>query len=149
VVGYCDEPIPQQYLKYFKMGDGPFYVFYTPWHLPHAEAPLTAARAVLFHDAAVTPQAGPRCDVVTIAKRDLKAGESLDGIGGFTCYGTIENYDVSRREQLLPMGLAEGCELKTDIGIDEPIRYDDVRRPTDRVTDALRAEQDERFQPTV
>ena len=145
VVGHCDRPVPQQYLKYFKMGDGPFYVFYTPWHLPQAEAPLTAARAVLFGDPAVTPAGPPRCDVVTVAKRDLRAGEMLDGIGGFTCYGTIDNYDVSTRERLLPMGLADGCELLTDVAIDQPIRFDDVRRPSGRLVDALRSEQTERF----
>lgn len=145
VVGHCDRPIPQQYLRYFKMGDGPFYVFYTPWHLPQAEAPLTAARAALFQDASVTTLGGPRCDVVTIAKRDLRAGEVLDGIGGFTCYGTIENADVSRREGLLPMGLSEGCELLRDVAIDEPIAYADVRLPEGRLVDELRREQDALF----
>ena len=48
VVGHCEYPVAAEYLKYFKMGDGPCYVFYTPWHLPQAEAPLTAARAALF-----------------------------------------------------------------------------------------------------
>jgi predicted homoserine dehydrogenase-like protein len=148
VVGYGDSPIPAQYLGYFKMGDGPFYVFYTPWHLPHAEAPLTAARAALFHDAAVTPLGAPRCDVVTIAKRDLRKGETLDGIGGFTCYGTIENADASRRERLLPMGLSEGCELLVDVAADEPVTRDDVRLPEGRLVDELRAEQDRVFDVT-
>ncbi|UCD47572.1 MAG: Gfo/Idh/MocA family oxidoreductase, partial [Deltaproteobacteria bacterium] len=75
VVGYNEHPIRMQYMKYFKMGDGPFYVFYTPFHLPHLEIPITVARAVLFRDATVTPLGGPVCDVVTMAKRDLKAGE--------------------------------------------------------------------------
>jgi predicted homoserine dehydrogenase-like protein len=145
VVGYNEKPELQPYFAYFKLGDGPFYVFYAPWHLPHAEAPLTAARAALFHDAAVAPADGPRCDVVTIAKRDLRAGELLDGLGGFTCYGTIENSDVARRERLLPMGLSERSELLVEIAIDEPIRYDDVRRPVGRLIDRLRAEQDALF----
>lgn len=145
VVGYCDRPIEQRYLKYFKMGDGPFYVFYTPWHLPHAEAPLTAARAALFRDAAVTPLAGPKCDVITIAKRELRKGDVLDGIGGFDCYGTIENADVSRRERLLPMGLSEGCELTRDVASDQPVTYDDVLLPEGRLCDQLRSEQDELF----
>ena len=76
VLGHNDHPGRMGYMKYFKMGDGPIYPFYVPYHLPHLEVPLTVARAVLFHDAAVTPIAGPVCDVVTIAKRDLKAGES-------------------------------------------------------------------------
>jgi predicted homoserine dehydrogenase-like protein len=141
VVAYDTDVPRKHYMKYFKMGDGPFYVFYRPWHLPHLEVPLTIARAVLFHDAAVTPLAGPTCDVVTIAKRELKTGEKLDGIGGFTCYGTIENYSVSRTDNLLPMGLSESCRVTRDIGKDEPISYEDVQLPEGRVADQLRAEQ--------
>ena len=148
VVGHGEESIPAQYLKYFKMGDGPFYVFYTPWHLPHAEAPLTAARAALFRDASVAPLAGPRCDVITVAKRDLRAGETLDGIGGFDCYGTIENYSVSRAADLLPMGMSEGCVLTADVAIDQPLRYADVEVPGGRLVDVLRGEQDELFPAT-
>ena len=51
VVGYNDHPIKREYMSYFKMGDGPLYVFYTPYHLPHLQLPLTVARAVLFKDA--------------------------------------------------------------------------------------------------
>jgi predicted homoserine dehydrogenase-like protein len=145
VVGYSANAFVQEYLKYFKMGNGPLYLFYAPWHIPQAEAPLTAARAVLFRDAAVAAMDGPRCEVITIAKRDLRAGEVLDGIGGFTCYGTIENIDVSRRERLLPMGASEGCVLVADVPIDGPITYGDVRLPTGRLIDRLRLEQDKLF----
>ena len=149
VVGLSDEPIRQQYLKYFKMGDGPLYLFYTPWHLPQAEAPLTAARAVLFNDPSVTPLSGPRCDVVTIAKRDLAAGEALDGIGGFTCFGTIENFAESREANLLPMGLSEGCTLVRDVGRGTAVTYDDVQLPAGRLADRLRREQDRHFASSV
>jgi predicted homoserine dehydrogenase-like protein len=117
------------------------YAFYVPYHLPHLEVPLTAARAVLFNDAAVTPIGGPVCDVVTIAKRDLKAGEQLDGIGGFTCYGMIDNYEVSLEQDLLPMGLSEGCLLKNDVPKDHAITNADVELPANRLCDKLRAEQ--------
>jgi predicted homoserine dehydrogenase-like protein len=127
------------------MGEGPFYVFYVPYHLPHLEAPLTVARAVLFEDAAVTPLNGPVCDVITMAKRDLKAGEILDGIGGFTCYGTIDNYDVSQKGNLLPMGLSEGCRMKRDVPRDYAITYDDVELPDGRLSDKLRREQTKHF----
>ncbi len=145
VVGYNDEPIKAQYMSYFKMGDGPLYVFYTPYHLPHLQLPLTAARAVLFHDPTVTPIGAPCCDVITIAKRDLRAGEELDGIGGFTCYGVIENAEVSIAENLLPMGLAEGCRLTRDVARDQPISYADVALPPGRLADRLRAEQTAHF----
>jgi predicted homoserine dehydrogenase-like protein len=145
VLGYNDHPIKQYYMKYFKMGEGPLYVFYTPYHLPHLEMPLTVARAVLFHDATVAPLAGPVCDVITVAKRDLKAGEVLDGIGGFTCYGMIENSDVCQADNLLPMGLAEGCRINRDIPRDQAITYADVESPKGRLCDKLRAEQNAYF----
>lgn len=145
VLGYSEHPIPQRYMAYHKMGDGPVYVFYTPYHLCNFELPLTVARAVLFRDAAIVPFAGPVCDVITAAKRDLGAGEILDGIGGFTCYGLTENSDVFRAENFLPMGLSAECRLKRTIPKDQPIRYRDVELPERRLSDKLRAEQDAYF----
>jgi predicted homoserine dehydrogenase-like protein len=145
VLGHNTHPERHGYMKYFKMGNGPFYCFYVPYHLPHLEVPLTAARAALFNDAAVAPLGGPVCEVITMAKRDLKAGETLDGIGGFTCYGMIENYEAAAGDALLPMGLSEGCRLQADIPKDQPIRYADVERPEGRLCDRLRAEQDAQF----
>lgn len=147
VLGYNDHPIKRQYMEYLKMGKGPFYVFYTPYHLPHLEVALTAARAALFGDAAITPLGGPVCDVITVAKRDLRKGEVLDGIGGFTCYGMIDNAGVARRDGLLPMSLSEGCRLKSDIAKDQDISYSDVELPGGRISERLRREQDEWFFP--
>jgi predicted homoserine dehydrogenase-like protein len=145
VVGDGAHEIASQYLKYFKMGEGPRYLFYTPWHLPHAEAPLTAARAAVFGDAAVTPLGGPSCEVVSMAKRDLEPGDVLDGIGGFTSYGLIDNADRSDRERLLPMGVAEGCEVRRPVAQDTALTYDDVALPPNRLVDRLRAEQASHF----
>ena len=127
-------------MNFFKMGNGPFYVFYTPYHLPQVQVLTTIARAALFHDPTTSPIGKPVCDVLTLAKRDLKAGEVLDGIGGFTCYGVIENAEVAHAEDLLPMGLSENCTLKRDIPKDQPIAYADVQLPTGRLCDKLRAE---------
>lgn len=145
VLGYNEHPLQQRYMKYYKMGDGPLYVFYTPYHLCHLEVPLTIARAVLFQDAALTPLAGPVCDVITAAKRDLKAGEVLDGMGGFTSYGLLDNSQVCQAENLLPMGISEGCRLKRDISKDQVITYSDVEVPESRLCDRLRAEQTAHF----
>ncbi|WP_045216464.1 NAD(P)H-dependent oxidoreductase [Desulfonatronovibrio magnus] len=141
VLGYNDSPVMRQYMDYYKMGTGPVYVFYIPYHLPSIEAPLTAARAVLFNDASITPLAGPVCEVITIAKRELKAGDILDGIGGFDTYGVLENMPVAMGENLLPMGLSRGCWLKRDIKKDQAITYHDVHVPEGRLGDRLRQEQ--------
>jgi predicted homoserine dehydrogenase-like protein len=145
VIGYTEHPMKMDYLKYLKMGDGPFYVFYTPFHLPQLEIPITVSRAVLLKDAAVTPKGRPACDALAIAKRGLKAGAKLDGIGGYDTYALIDNYDTARRENLLPMGAAEGCVLKRDVAIDQPITYADVELPKGRLIDQLRDEMKKTF----
>jgi len=145
VIAYNDHPIKRQYTSVLKMGEGPFYVFYTPYHLPHLEVPLTVARAVLFGDAAVTPRGAPVCEVLTLAKRDLKAGERLDGIGGFRAYGWIDNADVARRDNLLPMGLSDGCVLTRDVPKDQAISFDEVTVPQGRICDRLWKEQVKHF----
>jgi len=145
VLGYDEDPKRTSYMRHYKMGDGPLYVFYTPYHLASFEVPLTAARAVLFNDAAVAPIGGPVCDVMTAAKRDLKAGEVLDGIGGFTTYGMIENSSTCRSENLLLVGLSEGCTLKRDIPRDQPITNADVKMSESRLIHKLRNEQNSHF----
>lgn len=147
VVGYNDEPLKKEYMSYFKMGDGPLYVFYTPFHLPHLEVAITIGRAVLFRDAAVAPRSGPMADVVAVAKRPLTAGETLDGIGGFTCYGRIENYADSRALDALPIGLSQGCRLVRDLPIDAVVSYDDVELPEGQTSVALRRELEATFIP--
>ncbi len=93
VIVHEDSPLKKAQLAYYKLGDGPFYVFYTPFHLPHIQIASTIGRAVIHRDATVAPIGGPVCEVVTVAKRDLKAGERLDGVGGFCAYGLIDNAD--------------------------------------------------------
>ena len=145
VLGTHDHPRQQHYLNLYKLGTGPLYCFYTPYHLCHFEVPLTAARAVLFNDAAITPTFGPCVDVVAAAKIDLKAGQVLDGMGYYMTYGLGENSAIVKSEQLLPIGLAEGCRLLRDIPKDQVLTYQDIERPEGRLCDKLRAEQDRHF----
>lgn len=145
VLGVHDHPAQQHYLNLYKLGEGPLYCFYTPYHLCHFEVPNTIARAVLFHDAAVAPLGGPCVDVVAAAKVDLTAGQVLDGIGGYMTYGLAENADEVQLERLLPMGLAEGCRLVRDVPRDQVLTYDDVEPPIGRLADRLRAEQTRHF----
>jgi predicted homoserine dehydrogenase-like protein len=145
VLGTHDHPRQQHYLNLYKLGTGPLYCFYTPYHLCHFEVPLTAARAVIFHDAAITPTYGPCVDVVAAAKIDLKAGQLLDGMGHYMTYGLCENTSTAISKGLLPIGLAEGSRLLTDIPKDKVLTYQDVARPEGRLCDKLRAEQDQHF----
>lgn len=148
VVGHTEHPMKMDYLKYLKMGDGPFYVFYTPFHLPQLEIPITVSRAVLLDDATVAPKGRPYTEAVSIAKRDLKPGDTLDGIGGFDAYTLIDNYEVSLADRLLPMGISEGCTIKRPVAIDTALTYDDVELPKDRQIDALRAQMIDAFFPS-
>lgn len=145
VLGTHDDPKQRHYLNLYKLGEGPLYSFYTPYHLCHFEVPNTIVRAVDFADAALSPPAGQRVDVVATAKQDLRAGHTLDGLGGYDTYGVAEASPVTRSERLLPMGVAEGCTLTRDVAKDAVLTYDDVTLPPGRLVDALREEQEKLF----
>jgi predicted homoserine dehydrogenase-like protein len=145
VLGLHDHPVQRHYLDLYKLGSGPLYCFYTPYHLCHFEVPNTIARAVLFHDAAIAPSGPPQVSVVATAKVDLQQGSVLDGIGFYTVYGQCENSTEVRTQRLLPMGLAEGCLLKRDVPRDQVLTFDDVVMPAGRLVDQLYAEQDAYF----
>ena len=145
VLGTHENATQQHYLNLYKLGEGPLYVFYMPYHLCHFEVPNTVARSVLFNDAAIAPLGAPRVDVVATAKRDLKAGEVLDGMGFYMTYGQAENAEIVHRDALLPMGLAEGCRVKRDLPRDTVLSYADVVMPGNRLSDRIREEQNEHF----
>lgn len=145
VLGTHDHPTMQHYLNLYKLGEGPLYCFYTPYHLCHFEVPYSVARVALFGDVALAAQGAPSVDVITAAKIDLKAGETIDGIGHYMTYGMCENADVVSAENLLPIGLAEGCKLKRDVPKDACLTYDDVELPADSLAHRLRAEQNAYF----
>src|SRR5690606_7691250 len=92
---------------------------------------------------------GPLVEVVATAKIDLKANTQLDGLGEYMTYGLCENYDTARKENLLPIGVANGCRLKNDIPKDQVITYDDVELPQGRLCDQLRMEQLKTFNPEL
>jgi len=146
VIVHEESPFKKVQLAYYKLGDGPFYVFYTPYHLPHIQIASTIGRAVIHRDPTVAPIAGPVCEVLTVAKRDLKAGERLDGIGGFCTYGLIDNVATARATAALPISLSEGCVLRRDVSKDEMISLDDVEEPPrDRLVEELWREQNARW----
>ena len=147
VLGTHDHPQQRHYLNLYKLGAGPLYCFYTPYHLCHFEVPNTVARAVLFNDAALSPLDAPLVEVVATAKTDLAAGATLDGLGAYMTYGLAENASTARAQDLLPIGLAEGCRLRPALAKDEVLRFADVELPPGRLCDRLWREQLERFFP--
>ena len=144
-VVYEDNPLKKTQLAYYKLGDGPFYVFYTPFHLPHIQIASTIGRAVVYQDPTVSPIGGPVCEVVAVAKRDLKAGESLDGVGGFCTYGLIENRSSAREIRALPIGLSEGCVLRRDVAKDDVVSLDDIHPGKETLIWQLWQEQNHRW----
>jgi predicted homoserine dehydrogenase-like protein len=146
VIVHESNALKKAQLAYFKMGNGPFYVFYTPYHLPHLQIGSTIGRAAVHRDPTVAPLDGPVCEVVAVAKKDLKAGDRLDGIGGFCTYGLTENTATARAGSALPIGLSEGCALRHDVPRDRTLSVDDVVEPLrEPVIEQLWREQCERW----
>jgi predicted homoserine dehydrogenase-like protein len=142
---YClaehPDPKQQHYLNLYKMGSGPLYSFFVPYHLVHFEVPNAIARAVLFRDPTSKPLGGPVVEVCAVAKQDLRAGEVLDDYGMYMTYGEAVNVDEMSAGCYLPEGLVQGCRLKRHIAKDAVITYDDVVLPAGRLADRLRGEQ--------
>jgi predicted homoserine dehydrogenase-like protein len=108
------------------MGDGPYYLLFRPFHLCSLEVPITAAVAALYRESSGHPGPALVSECLAVAKRDLRAGETLDGIGE-TCYrGSIDTAEAAAREGLLPLGLAQGCVARVDIRRGRTIRCEDV-----------------------
>ncbi|NIC04411.1 NAD(P)H-dependent oxidoreductase [Billgrantia bachuensis] len=144
-IGTVSDPRKQHYLELYKLGKGPYYCFYTPYHLCHFEVPTSVARAVLFNDPVLAPRGAPTVGVVAIAKKDLEEGTTIREFGGFEVYGVAENMEVIRRERLLPIGLALDCVVKKRIEKNVPLTFDDVRFPEGRQIDRLYREQENVF----
>ena len=136
-----DDPIVHAEMSYLKMGDGPYFTLYRPYHLASIEAPLTVSEAVLDRVPSLAPTHW-NAEVVAAAKRDLKAGDVIDGIGGSTMYGVIESASATREQNLVPLGLLEGARLLRDVPIDAVITVDDVELRPGTTIAALRQLQD-------
>jgi predicted homoserine dehydrogenase-like protein len=125
------------------MGTGPNYLLYRPYHLCSIETPITAAQAVLYGESTAHPMDHLTSECITIAKKDLKAGEKLDGIGEYCYRASIELAEVAKEGNMLPVGLAKGAVLKVDVAKDEVITYDMVELDNSSVLLQLRRMQDQ------
>lgn len=145
VYGSTEDKLNKHHLDYYKLGKGPLYSFYTPYHLCIFEIPTSIGRVVEFGDYIIKPQGAPVVEVVSIAKKDLKVGEVLDGPGGFTVYGLCENSNIVQREKLVPVGLASGVKVLRDIPKDQVIRFNDIGYDANSLAYTLYAEQTKLF----
>ena len=142
VVARSDEHTVVEEMDYLGMGAGPYYSFYRPYHLASIEAPLSIPPAVLDGISDIHPRAW-RAEVAAGTKRPLKAGETIDGIGGECVYGMIDSAETAREERLVPLGLLAGARLTRDVDVDHILTYDDVELDTSTTIYQLRALQDQ------
>ena len=131
VVSHVD-PNQKKYLRYLGLGDGPQYVLFEPYHLCHLEVAQTIAKVVLFHQETIHNTTSPLTQTIAVAKQDLKKGQKLDGIGGDTVYGMVDNTENS--EGLLPIGFSYNAIVKNDILKDTPLTFQDVILPVNKAT---------------
>jgi predicted homoserine dehydrogenase-like protein len=141
VVTTDQEPVIED-LQYLKVGPGPNWVFYRPYHLANLETPLSAAQAVLLGETTIATLQPPVAETITVAKKDLRSGERLDGIGGYTVRGSVEVTSITQAENLLPLGLAKNARLKSDVAEGSAITYDQVVLDYSSTIVHLRALQD-------
>ena len=142
VVFTTDEPKLARDLVYLKVGKGPYWALYRPYHLTSLETPVSIAKAVLRGETTLATDRAPSAETVAVAKRDLRSGERIDGIGGFCVYGVIERADVARQEHLAPLGLAAGSRLTGDVKAGTPLTYGDLQLDESNTIVGLRKEQD-------
>ena len=135
VIGHSDNPLQQRYLEYYKLGDGPYYLFYRPYHLCHLETTRAIVEVAIRGQAVLRPNGRPLSDVYAFAKRDLKRGDAIQhAIGGDECYGLIDTESTARSQRLVPVWVLEGQDgavptLVEDVAKDQPITIDDLSFP--------------------
>ncbi|MUG72356.1 NAD(P)H-dependent oxidoreductase [Paenibacillus validus] len=130
-------------MEYLKMGKGPNFVLFRPYHLTSLETPLSVAGAYFYNEQTIAPWKGLVAETVTIAKKDLQPGDRLDGIGGFTVYGKIMTAAEAKSLNALPIGLVQAQTVKRAVRAGEIITYDDVEQTASSVIWELRKLQDQ------
>ncbi len=123
-------------IEYLNLGKGPNYLLYKPYHLTSIETPLSIARTYFERQPWIVPKEGLVSEVFAVAKKDLNPGDIIDGVGGFTVFGTIDIYRTAREQNLLPIGLCTGSVLNKNKKRGEPITYDDVDFPRKTINNA-------------
>jgi predicted homoserine dehydrogenase-like protein len=148
VVGHCDDSLERGYLKYLKMGQGPYYLFYRPYHLVHLETPFAVASVALLNRPLMEPVFGRIADVYAYAKGDFSAGETIArGLGGAHFYGMIDACERADAQNQVPITWLEEegdkiPRLIRDIKKDQPLTFDDLELPQTYWLGLLRKQQE-------
>lgn len=130
-------------MKYMSMGQGPNYCIYRPYHLTSLETPITIYDAVIENESTIAPLKGQVADVVCVAKRDLKKGATIEGMGGRDVFGRIMTHQDLVQGSYLPMGLiTKDNTLKVDVKKDQIIRRDMIAIDENEFIVKLRKDQD-------
>jgi predicted homoserine dehydrogenase-like protein len=125
---------------------GNYSAMYKPSHLIGLELGISVASVGLRGEPTGAP-AGFRGDVVATAKRDLAAGEVLDGEGGYLVYGKLMPAADSLRLGGLPLGLAHEVKLRKPVTAGAPVTWDDVEIDADDEAVRFRREMEQVFAP--
>ena len=130
-------------MQYHSMGPGPLWTLYRPYHLCNLETPLTVAKAVIDKEPTIIPIDGPVSECITVAKRDLKAGEYIDGIGGYTTYGSIATSKETYEKGYVLYGLVnKKARMLKDAKKGQLLTLDMVELDTSTQLYHVRKEQD-------
>jgi predicted homoserine dehydrogenase-like protein len=143
VIAEMAHPRLRERMNDLKLGEGPYYTFFRPYHLTSLEVPLTCARAVLYGKADMVPLDRPVAEVCAVAKRDLKPGDRLDAIGEYTYRSWIMTVEDARAAKAVPCGLLEGGVVTTPIAKGELLTYANATPDAGSGLVALRRRQDE------
>jgi predicted homoserine dehydrogenase-like protein len=123
---------------------GRYAALYRPMHLIGLELNVSVLSAALRREATGTVREF-NADVMATAKRDLAAGEVLDGEGGFCVWGKLAPASASLAAGALPIGLAHGVRLRRAVAAGETVRWDDVELDEGRPAVRARRAMEQRF----
>lgn len=142
VVVRAEDPYVNHEMTYLQMGDGPYFSLYRPYHLASIEAPLTICEMVLDRRPSLIAESW-NAEVGAVTKRALRAGETIDGVGGATVRGLIDDASDFARDNCVPLGVLAGARLKHDVSVDHLLTYDDVELDESALIVRLRRLQEE------
>ena len=133
-------------MDYLQMGHGPLWTLYRPYHLCNLETPLSVAKIVIDGEPTIIPLDGPVSECITVAKRDLRAGESLDGIGGYTTYASIATAEETYKNSYVVYPLVnKNARMKCDVKKGTLLTLDMVDLDTTTQLYQVRKEQDKMY----